>query len=103
MRLSYTEHLINNRMPWSPTQSFPHPLANVHRRNCKPTFANFVSYNIVDMMVWEGLGDILNTLRKNTLALQPLDTMTAPSILHRLHVPHTYMWLVTYSWLAKVF
>jgi hypothetical protein len=89
---------MNNRMPWSPTQSFPHPLANVHRRNCKPTIANLVSYNVVDMMVWEGLGDILNTLRKNTLTLQPLDTMTAPSILHRLHVPHTYLWLGLYFW-----
>lgn len=56
-----------------------------------------MSYNVVDMMVWEGLGDILNTLRKNTLALQPLDTMTAPNILHRLHVPHTYLWLGIHS------
>lgn len=55
-----------------------------------------MSYSIMDMMVWEGLGDILNTLRKNTLALQPLDTVTARSILHRLHVPHTYLWLVKY-------
>ncbi|KAF4767667.1 hypothetical protein HAV15_009326 [Penicillium sp. str.  len=87
-RLGIPLHIIFT-MPWSPTQSFPHPLANVHSRSCKPTIANFVSYNIVDMMVWEGLGDILNTLRKNTLALQPLDTVTARSILHRLHVPHT--------------
>ncbi|KAJ6089633.1 UDP-glucuronosyl/UDP-glucosyltransferase [Penicillium canescens] len=90
-RLGIPLHIIFT-MPWSPTQSFPHPLANVHSRNCKPTIANFVSYNIVDIMVWEGLGDILNTLRKDTLALQPLGTMTAPSILHRLHVPHSYLW-----------
>lgn len=62
-----------------------------------------MSYNVVDMMVWEGLGDILNTLRRDTLALQPLDTMTAPSILHRIHVPHTYLWLEIYSWSAKLF
>lgn len=79
-------------MPWSPTQSFPHPLATLHTQNCKRTVANFVSYGIVDMMVWEGLGDILNTLRKNTLALQTLDSWTAPSLLHRLHVPHAYLW-----------
>lgn len=79
-------------MPWSPTQSFPHPLATVHSRNSKRTVANLVSYSIVDMMVWEGLGDILNTLRKNTLALPPLDAMTAPNLLHRLHVPHAYLW-----------
>ncbi|KAE8143446.1 hypothetical protein BDV38DRAFT_67264 [Aspergillus pseudotamarii] len=79
-------------MPWSPTQSFPHPLAIVHPRNYKPTVANFVSYGVVDIMVWQGLGDILNTLRKNTLALQPIDAITAPSLLHRLHVPHAYLW-----------
>ncbi|KAE8364928.1 hypothetical protein BDV27DRAFT_127701 [Aspergillus caelatus] len=79
-------------MPWSPTQSFPHPLAIVHSRNYKPTVANFVSYGVVDIMVWQGLGDILNTLRKNTLALQPIDAITAPSLLHRLHVPHAYLW-----------
>jgi hypothetical protein len=60
-----------------------------------------MSYNIVDVMVWEGLGDILNTLRKNTLSLQPLDTVTASSILTRLHVPHTYLWLGGYFWPAK--
>ncbi|KAF9885030.1 hypothetical protein FE257_000761 [Aspergillus nanangensis] len=79
-------------MPWSPTQSFPHPLAILHPQNLKPTVANFVSYGIVDMVVWQGLGDILNTFRKNALALQSLDTSTAPSILHKLHVPHSYLW-----------
>ncbi|KAJ5564265.1 CAZyme family GT1 [Penicillium frequentans] len=90
-RLGIPLHIIFT-MPWSPTQSFPHPLANLHPQNCKPTIANFMSYSIMDMMVWEGLGDILNTLRKNTLTLQPLDTVTARGILHRLHVPHTYLW-----------
>ncbi|KAJ6035833.1 CAZyme family GT1 [Penicillium herquei] len=90
-RLGIPLHIIFT-MPWSPTQSFPHPLANLHSQNCKPTIANFMSYSIMDMMVWEGLGDILNTLRKNTLALQPLDTVTARGILQRLHVPHTYLW-----------
>ncbi|KAF3387337.1 Sterol 3-beta-glucosyltransferase UGT80A2 [Penicillium rolfsii] len=90
-RLGIPLHIIFT-MPWSPTQSFPHPLANVHSQNLKPTLANFVSYNIVEMMVWEGLGDILNTLRKKTLSLQPLDAGTASNILHRLQVPHTYLW-----------
>lgn len=90
-RLGIPLHIMFT-MPWSPTQSFPHPLATVHNQNCKRTVANLVSYGIVDMMVWEGLGDILNTLRKKTLALQPLDSFTAPSLLHRLRVPHTYLW-----------
>lgn len=81
-------------MPWSPTQSFPHPLAILHRQDCKPTVANFVSYAIVDMMVWEGLGDIVNKFRKTTLTLDSLDGITAPSLLHRLEVPHVYLWYI---------
>lgn len=79
-------------MPWSPTQSFPHPLATIHRQDCKPKVANFVSYAIVDMMVWEGLGDIVNKFRKKTLALDPLDPITAPSLIHRLKIPCSYLW-----------
>ncbi|KAJ5625459.1 hypothetical protein N7510_001768 [Penicillium lagena] len=74
-------------MPWSPTQSFPHPLAIVHHQNCKPTVANFVSYAVVDMMVWEGLGDLINKFRKTALSLDPLDTITAPSLINRLQIP----------------
>lgn len=80
------------RMPWSPTQSFPHPLAILHQKDCQPTVANFVSYAIVDMMVWEGLGDLVNKFRKNILALDPLDSITAPSIIHRLQIPCSYLW-----------
>lgn len=79
-------------MPWSPTQSFPHPLAIVNHRDCKPTVANFVSYAIVDMVVWEGLGDIVNTFRRKTLVLDPLDSITAPSLIHRLKIPFSYLW-----------
>ena len=81
-------------MPWSPTQSFPHPLANVHSRNCKPTIANFVSYNIVDIMVWEGLRRYSKHASQKYVSTPTSGfNVTAPSILHRLHVPHTYLWL----------
>ena len=79
-------------MPWSPTQSFPHPLAITHPEDCKETVANFISYAIVDMMVWEGLGDIVNTFRKDSLSLDSLDGIIAPSIIHRLQVPCAYLW-----------
>lgn len=79
-------------MPWSPTQSFPHPLAVVHQQDCKPTVANFVSYAIVDMVIWEGLGDIINKYRRNVLFLDALDATTAPSLLHRLRIPCSYLW-----------
>lgn len=60
-------------MPWSPTQQFAHSLAITHPEHCKETVVNYISYAIVDMMVWEGLGDIVNTFRKRSLALDTLD------------------------------
>jgi hypothetical protein len=81
-------------MPWSPTQSFPHPFAIVRQGDCKRSVANFVSYAIVDMMMWQGLGDLLNEFRKNCLALDPLGSICAPSIIHRLGVPCSYLWYV---------
>ncbi|KAJ5801996.1 uncharacterized protein N7503_004446 [Penicillium pulvis] len=90
-RLGVPLHIMFT-MPWSPTQSFPHPLAILHQQNCKPTVANFVSYAVVDMMVWEGLGDLVNTFRKKSLALDALDHITAPSLIHRLQIPCSYLW-----------
>ncbi|KAJ5591949.1 uncharacterized protein N7459_002318 [Penicillium hispanicum] len=90
-RLGIPLHIMFT-MPWSPTQLFPHPLAILHHQDCKPTVANFVSYAIVDMMVWEGLGDIINKFRKTSLALDSLDSITAPSLLHRLEIPCSYLW-----------
>ncbi|CAL5867229.1 uncharacterized protein PFLUO_LOCUS1444 [Penicillium psychrofluorescens] len=90
-RLGIPLHIMFT-MPWSPTQAFPHPLAIVHHQNCRPTVANFVSYAVVDMMVWEGLGDLVNKFRKTCLSLDPLDTITAPSLINRLQIPCAYLW-----------
>ncbi|RHZ52338.1 hypothetical protein CDV55_102067 [Aspergillus turcosus] len=79
-------------MPWSPTQAFPHPLASVRRYSTKPTVANIVSYAVVDMLIWQGLGDIINRFRRKTLDLDILDTPQALTLVHRLHVPHAYLW-----------
>ncbi|GIJ88129.1 hypothetical protein Asppvi_007046 [Aspergillus pseudoviridinutans] len=79
-------------MPWSPTQAFPHPLASVRRYSTKPTVANFVSYAVVDWLIWQGLGDIINRFRRKTLGLDILDTPQAVTLVHRLHVPHAYLW-----------
>lgn len=43
-------------------------------------------------MVWEGLGDIVNKFRKTSLSLDALDGMTAPSLIHRLKIPVSYLW-----------
>ncbi|KAL4765013.1 putative UDP-glucose,sterol transferase [Aspergillus foveolatus] len=79
-------------MPWSATQAFPHPLANVQSQNTKPSVANFASYAVVEIMMWEGLGDLINRFRKRELGLDPLDAIRAPSLAHRLQVPYTYLW-----------
>ncbi|KAJ6010065.1 hypothetical protein N7522_005081 [Penicillium canescens] len=90
-RLGIPLHMMFT-MPWTPTQSFPHPLAVLNQAGCKPTVANFVSYAVVDMMIWEGLGDLVNSWRKNCLALDDLDSITAPSLIHRLRIPYSYLW-----------
>ncbi|OOF90552.1 glycosyltransferase family 1 protein [Aspergillus carbonarius ITEM 5010] len=79
-------------MPWSATQSFPHPLATIRTKNTKPSAANFASYAVVEVIMWEGLGDLINTFRKRELGLDPLDAIRAPSIAHRLQIPYTYLW-----------
>ncbi|KAG9251540.1 uncharacterized protein F5Z01DRAFT_663045 [Emericellopsis atlantica] len=78
--------------PYTPTQAFPHPLASIKKSNVDPGYTNFISYPMVEMMVWQGLGDLINDFRVKTLALDPVSTLWAPGATYRLHVPFTYMW-----------
>ena len=52
-KLGIPMHLMFT-MPWSPTQAFPHPLANVKKSNVDLNYANYISYPLVDMMTWQG-------------------------------------------------
>ncbi|KAH8705220.1 putative UDP-glucose,sterol transferase [Talaromyces proteolyticus] len=79
-------------MPWSPTRSFPHPLASVRSRGVKASVANFASYALVEVMIWDGLGDLINNFRKNDLALDPLDLIQGPGLANNLKIPYTYLW-----------
>ena len=79
-------------MPWSPTQAFPHPLANIQSSNCDPSMTNFITYALIDMMTWQGLGDVINRFREKTLNLEPVSIMWAPGMASRLRIPHTYCW-----------
>ncbi len=79
-------------MPWSPTQAFPHPLANIQSTNCDPSMTNFITYALIDMMTWQGLGDVINRFREKTLNLEPVSIMWAPGMASRLRIPHTYCW-----------
>ncbi|RMD41233.1 hypothetical protein DV735_g3895, partial [Chaetothyriales sp. CBS 134920] len=84
-------HLIFT-FPYTPTQAFPHPLANIKTSNMDPHFTNFMSYPLVDLMTWQGLGDLVNRFRTHTLGLEPVSTLWAPGQFTRMRVPTTYLW-----------
>ena len=79
-------------MPWSPTQSFPHPLANIQSSNADTSMTNFISYALVEMMTWQGLGDVINRFREKSLGLEPVSLLWAPGMASRLRIPYTYCW-----------
>ncbi|KAK3394228.1 glycosyltransferase family 28 domain-containing protein [Podospora didyma] len=79
-------------MPWSPTRAFPHPLANIESTNTDDIMTNYLSYALVEMMTWQGLGDVINRFRVGVLDLEPLSLIWAPGLLNRLRVPTTYCW-----------
>ncbi|KAJ6786514.1 hypothetical protein PWT90_09429 [Aphanocladium album] len=79
-------------MPYSPTQAFPHPLANIQASNADPHLTNYISYAMIEILSWQGLGDIINRFRAKCLGLDPISRMWAPGMLQRLKVPHTYCW-----------
>ena len=82
-------------MPWSPTTAFPHPLANIQSSDVEPNMTNFLSYVLVEMMTWQGLGDLVNKFREQTLGLEAVSMVWAPGTISRLKVPHTYCWSPT--------
>ena len=90
-RLGIPLHLMFT-FPYTPTQAFPHPLANIKQSNIDPGYTNFMSYPLVEMMTWQGLGDLVNDFRVRTLGLEPVSTLWAPGQLYRQKVPYTYLW-----------
>lgn len=79
-------------MPWTATRAFPHPLANIQSSNTDVVMTNYVSYALVEMMTWQGLGDVINRFRDKVLDLEPLSLIWAPGLLTRLRIPTTYCW-----------
>ncbi|KAF4450747.1 hypothetical protein F53441_6190 [Fusarium austroafricanum] len=79
-------------MPWSPTRAFPHPLANIQSSNTDDVMTNYMSYTLVEMMTWQGLGDVINRFREKALDLPPLSLIWAPGLLARLKISWTYCW-----------
>ncbi|KAK9692166.1 hypothetical protein RND81_09G245200 [Saponaria officinalis] len=73
-------------MPWTPTSEFPHPLSRV-----KTHVANRFSYQVVDVMIWLGIRDMINEFRKKKLKLRPV-TYLSPSHSSPLDIPYGYIW-----------
>jgi hypothetical protein len=79
-------------MPWTPSLSFPHPLANIQPTTASPQTSNLLSFHLVELLIWQGLGDIINAFRVQTLRLEPLSSLFAPGLTWRLKIPFTYAW-----------
>ena len=47
---------------------------------------------MVEMMTWQGLGDLINRFREGTLGLEEVSLMWAPGMAARLRIPYTYCW-----------
>ncbi|XP_039049075.1 sterol 3-beta-glucosyltransferase UGT80A2-like, partial [Hibiscus syriacus] len=73
-------------MPWTPTSEFPHPLSRV-----KQPAGYRLSYQIVDSMIWLGIRDMINDVRKKRLNLRPV-TYLSGSQGSDSDVPHGYIW-----------
>ncbi|XP_012473579.1 sterol 3-beta-glucosyltransferase UGT80A2 isoform X1 [Gossypium raimondii] len=73
-------------MPWTPTSEFPHPLSRV-----KQPAGYRLSYQIVDSMIWLGIRDMINDLRKKKLRLRPV-TYLSGSQGSDSDVPYGYIW-----------
>ncbi|KAK4352521.1 hypothetical protein RND71_028039 [Anisodus tanguticus] len=73
-------------MPWTPTYEFPHPLARVPQ-----TAAYWLSYVVVDLLIWWGIRSYINEFRKKKLNLPPIAYF---STYHGSisHFPTGYIW-----------
>ncbi|KAK4407316.1 Sterol 3-beta-glucosyltransferase UGT80A2 [Sesamum angolense] len=73
-------------MPWTPTSEFPHPLSRV-----KQSAGYRLSYQIVDSLIWLGIRDMINDVRKKKLKLRPV-TYLSGSQGSETDIPYGYIW-----------
>ncbi|KAJ5496979.1 UDP-glucose sterol transferase [Penicillium fimorum] len=90
-RLGVPLHMMFT-MPWSPTRTFPHPLANIQCNLANDCAANYFSFMLTETLMWLGLGDLINSFRTETLGLFPIDILSAPVAVPKLNIPFTYCW-----------
>ncbi|CAN1131264.1 Sterol 3-beta-glucosyltransferase UGT80A2 [Linum perenne] len=73
-------------LPWTSTNEFPHPLSRI-----KQPVLYRAAYQILDLLFWLGLGDIINDVRKRGLKLRPVTFLTGLQSSNS-DVPHAYLW-----------
>ncbi|KAK1353021.1 Sterol 3-beta-glucosyltransferase [Heracleum sosnowskyi] len=73
-------------MPWTPTSEFPHPLSRV-----KQPAGYRLSYQIVDSLIWLGIRDMINDLRKKKLKLRPVTYLSGTQGSDS-DIPYGYIW-----------
>ncbi len=88
----YRVLLMCSRMPYSPTETFPHPLANIRSSDMAIGMTNRLSYVLIERLTWHELGDLINKFREEKLGLTPLNLMWATGLITRLKIPYTYCW-----------
>ncbi|KAF5955215.1 hypothetical protein HYC85_008071 [Camellia sinensis] len=73
-------------IPWTPTNEFPHPLIRVPQRA-----GYWLSYIVVDLLIWWGIRGFINDLRTKKLKLAPIAYF---SWYHGSisYLPTAYMW-----------
>ncbi|KAG1712275.1 hypothetical protein DVH05_000025 [Phytophthora capsici] len=78
--------------PWVPTMAFPHPLSNLAYTG-KWQKRNYLSYKLVDMIMWQGTEGVINEFRTEVLKLHPIRNGDSGSeLLLDLNIPHSFMW-----------
>ncbi|GKU13175.1 unnamed protein product [Fusarium langsethiae] len=93
-KLSIPLHMVFT-MPWSPTKSFPHPLASMSYGDADAKVANYLSFMMMELLTWQGLGDLINKFRTQTLHLDPVSPLWGFQLLSRLRIPFSYLWSET--------
>ncbi|EGZ09302.1 hypothetical protein PHYSODRAFT_318945 [Phytophthora sojae] len=78
--------------PWVPTRASPHPLANMpYTDELKKT--NYLSYKMVDLLMWQGTEGLINEFRTKVLKLRKIRNGDGGrDLLLDLRIPHAFMW-----------
>ncbi|KAK1948472.1 Sterol 3-beta-glucosyltransferase UGT80A2 [Phytophthora citrophthora] len=78
--------------PWVPTMAFPHPLANMPYTD-ELKKSNYMSYKVVDLLMWQGTEGIINKFRTKVLKLRKIRNGDGGrDLLLDLQIPHAFMW-----------